>query len=58
MVKQSKMLLHMDFDVTEAVCRSNAVSLQLWLNIAICVSILALLLEDHIIFHMFICPSI
>jgi len=52
------MLLRMDFDMIEAVCISNAVSLQLWLNIAVCVSILALLLEHHIIFHMFICPSI
>jgi len=58
MVKQNKMLLHMDFNMIEAVCRRNAFGVQLRLNIAVCVSILLLLLEHHIIFHMFICPSI
>jgi hypothetical protein len=58
MVKQNKILLHMDFDMVEAVCRRNVVIVQLCLNIAICVSILALHLEHHIIFHVFSCPSI
>jgi hypothetical protein len=48
----------MDFDMIVAVCRRNAVTVQLWLNIAVCVAILALLLEHHIMVHMFIRPSI